>query len=199
MAGIQLRIAAPRTDSKPSPSSRSWAARIDIEPNDALLYCVKRDAGRVSWLQLRVELLDPDPVPARSSTASAPPTARSHAPLALEAAQPRLDLSILDQVPDKGVILGVLDLGDLEIESVETIAERIRAGLRHVARDRLQVAPDCGMKYLPREIAFGKLQAMVRAADIVRGELAGGEQRSGDRRATLGDRPGPAESFPGGP
>src|SRR3954454_3240990 len=119
--------------------------------------------------------------------------------LALEAAQPRLDLSILDQVPDKGIILGVLDLGDLEVENVETVAERIRAALRHVPADRLQVGPDCGMKYLPREIAFRKLQSMVRAADVVRAELAGRQQQPDDHEPTLGDRPGPAQSFPGGP
>jgi len=119
--------------------------------------------------------------------------------LALEAAQPRLDLSILDQVPDKGIILGVLDLGDLEVESMETVAERIRAALRHVPADRLQVGPDCGMKYLPREFAFGKLQSMVRAADVVRAELAGRQQQPDDHEPTLGDRPGPSQSFPGGP
>ncbi len=92
--------------------------------------------------------------------------------LAIEAAQPELDLSILDQVPDKRIILGVLNLGDLRVESVETVAERVRAALRHVPVGRLQVAPDCGMKYLPREVAFEKLQTMVRAAEVVRGELA---------------------------
>jgi 5-methyltetrahydropteroyltriglutamate--homocysteine methyltransferase len=91
--------------------------------------------------------------------------------LALECAQPRLDLSILGQVPDKRLILGVLDLGDPEVESPETVAERIRAALDHVPADRLQVAPDCGMKYLPRDVAFGKLRAMVIAAHTVRGEL----------------------------
>lgn len=94
--------------------------------------------------------------------------------LAIEAAQPELDLSMLRQVPDKRIILGVLDLSDLSVEPVETVAERIRAALRHVPADRLQLGPDCGMKYLPREVAFGKLQAMVRAAEVVRAELAGG-------------------------
>ena len=121
--------------------------------------------------------------------------------LAIEAAQPQLDMSILDQVPDKGIILGVLDLGDPQIESVETVARRMRSALEHVSADRLQFAPDCGMKYLPREVAFGKLQAMVRAAEIVRSEHAStrpdqsGPQASG----ALGSRPQQAQRFPSGP
>jgi 5-methyltetrahydropteroyltriglutamate--homocysteine methyltransferase len=93
--------------------------------------------------------------------------------LALETAQPKLDLSLLGQVPDKGVILGVLDLGDPSVEPVEHIAGRIREALRYVAPERLQVAPDCGMKYLPRGLAFAKLRAMVEAAHVVRAELNG--------------------------
>jgi 5-methyltetrahydropteroyltriglutamate--homocysteine methyltransferase len=91
--------------------------------------------------------------------------------LAIEAAQPRLDLSVLRQVPDKRIILGVLDLGDPEVESVATVASRIRAALEYVPADRLQIAPDCGMKYLDRDTAFGKLAAMTKAAEIVRREL----------------------------
>ena len=92
---------------------------------------------------------------------------------AIEAAQPRLDLSVLEQVPDKGIILGVLDLGDPAVENVETVAARIRAALRHVPADRLQIAPDCGMKYLPRDVARRKLEAMVAATRAVRAELGG--------------------------
>jgi 5-methyltetrahydropteroyltriglutamate--homocysteine methyltransferase len=66
----------------------------------------------------------------------------------------------------------VLDLGNPEIEPTEVVAARIRNGLKHVAADRLVVAPDCGMKYLPRAVAFGKLKAMVEGARIVRRELA---------------------------
>ncbi|MQA83816.1 MAG: 5-methyltetrahydropteroyltriglutamate--homocysteine methyltransferase [Streptosporangiales bacterium] len=87
--------------------------------------------------------------------------------LSIEAAQPKLDLSILEQVPDKGVILGVLDLSDPTVESPEDIADRIREALRYVPPERLQVAPDCGMKYLPRDLAFDKLRAMVEAARAV--------------------------------
>lgn len=88
--------------------------------------------------------------------------------LALETAQPRLDLSVLQQVPDKGVILGVLDLSDLAVDPVDQIADRIRQALQYVTPERLQVAPDCGMKYLPRTLAYDKLRAMVRATEAVR-------------------------------
>jgi 5-methyltetrahydropteroyltriglutamate--homocysteine methyltransferase len=91
--------------------------------------------------------------------------------LVIEAAQPNLDLSVLERLPDKVIAIGVVSLGDLEVEPVEVIADRIRAALRHVDAERLQVAPDCGMKYLPRDVAVGKLAAMVQAADRVRGEL----------------------------
>jgi 5-methyltetrahydropteroyltriglutamate--homocysteine methyltransferase len=69
------------------------------------------------------------------------------------------------------VILGVLDLGDMSVESGEVVAERIRAALRHIDPERLLVAPDCGMKYLPREVARGKLRALVDGAAIARAEL----------------------------
>ena len=70
-------------------------------------------------------------------------------------------------------MLGVLDLGDPAVESAETSPARIRDGLRFVAAERLIPAPDCGMKYLPRETAFGKLRSMAEGAAIVRRELAG--------------------------
>ena len=81
--------------------------------------------------------------------------------LSLEAAQPRLDPAVLRDVPDKTIVLGVLDLGSSEVETPEAVAERIRRALEVVPPDRLVVAPDCGMKYLPRERAFRKLEAMV--------------------------------------
>jgi 5-methyltetrahydropteroyltriglutamate--homocysteine methyltransferase len=92
--------------------------------------------------------------------------------LVIEAEQPNLDLSVLEQLPDKVIALGVVSLGDLEVEPVEAIADRIRAALRHVDAERLQIAPDCGMKYLPRDVAVGKLRAMVQAAALVRKELS---------------------------
>jgi 5-methyltetrahydropteroyltriglutamate--homocysteine methyltransferase len=92
--------------------------------------------------------------------------------LVIEAAQPNLDPAVLEQLPDKVIALGVVSLGDLEVEPVDVIADRIRAALRHVDAERLQIAPDCGMKYLRRDVAVGKLRAMVQAAKIVREELS---------------------------
>lgn len=91
--------------------------------------------------------------------------------VSIEAAQPRLDPAALEGLPSKTVMVGVLDLGDPEIESAETVAQRIRAALAHVPAERLVVAPDCGMKYLPRETAFGKLKAMAEGTARVRREL----------------------------
>ena len=88
--------------------------------------------------------------------------------ISIEAAQPRLDPSLLEQLPSKRVILGVLDLGDMTVESPELVAERIRAALRYIDPDRLMVGPDCGMKYLPREVARGKLRALVEGAISLR-------------------------------
>ncbi len=93
--------------------------------------------------------------------------------ISIEAAQPRLDLSVLRAVSDKIIILGVLDLGDPTIEPPEIVANRIRAALEYVPPERLVLAPDCGMKYLPRNVADGKLSAMVSAARTVRKELGG--------------------------
>jgi 5-methyltetrahydropteroyltriglutamate--homocysteine methyltransferase len=93
--------------------------------------------------------------------------------ISIEAAQPRLELSLLRQLPGKQIMVGVLDLGSEAVETPAEVAQRIRAALEHVSAERLIVAPDCGMKYLPREVAFGKLEAMCRGADIVRRELAG--------------------------
>jgi len=91
--------------------------------------------------------------------------------IAIEAAQPRLDLSILRQFPAKIMIVGVLNLGDMEVETPELVAGRIRAALEYIEPERLILAPDCGMKYLPREVAFGKLCALVEGTRIVRQEL----------------------------
>lgn len=94
--------------------------------------------------------------------------------ISIEAAQPKLDLGILSDLSNKTIMLGVLDLGSVEVETAETVAARIRHGLRHVAAERLVIAPDCGMKYLPRARAFAKLSALVAGAATVRHELAGG-------------------------
>jgi 5-methyltetrahydropteroyltriglutamate--homocysteine methyltransferase len=87
--------------------------------------------------------------------------------LSLEAAQPNLDPGVLRGLPDKTIVLGVLDLGSSGIETPELVAERLRKALDVVAPERLVAAPDCGMKYLPRERAFRKLQAMVAGARLV--------------------------------
>ena len=92
--------------------------------------------------------------------------------LSLEAAQPDLDPELLHEVPDKVIVLGVLDLGSPEAETPEVVAGRIRKALTVLPPERLVVAPDCGMKYLPRELAFAKMVAMVEGAAIVRREVA---------------------------
>ena len=92
--------------------------------------------------------------------------------ISIEAAQPRLDLGVLRDLSDKTIVLGVLDLGDPEIEPVAVITDRIRNGLKYVAADRLIPAPDCGMKYMPRQTAFGKLKAMCDGAAMVRREIS---------------------------
>lgn len=91
--------------------------------------------------------------------------------LSLECAQPRLDAKVLAVVPDKRVHVGVIDLRDQAIETPEVVAARIRAALQVVPIEHLLVAPDCGMKYLPRDVAFGKLANMVKGRNIVRAEL----------------------------
>ena len=93
------------------------------------------------------------------------------AQISIEAAQPRLDVSILKELKNKTVMLGVIDLGSEAVETPQAVAERIRAGLKVVPADRLVVAPDCGMKYLSRESAFGKLRALAEGAALVRKEL----------------------------
>ncbi len=93
--------------------------------------------------------------------------------ISLETAQSNLDTSILTNLAGKTIILGVIDLSDPEVESAETVAARICRALPHVDPTKVIVAPDCGMKYLPRETAFGKMQAMVAGAAIVRAEMGG--------------------------
>jgi 5-methyltetrahydropteroyltriglutamate--homocysteine methyltransferase len=93
--------------------------------------------------------------------------------VSIEAAQPKLDLEVLERLPTKDIILGVIDLSDMTIETPATVADRIRRALPHVPAERIIVAPDCGMKYLPRAVAFAKMKAMVDGAAIVRRELNG--------------------------
>ena len=91
--------------------------------------------------------------------------------VSLEAAQPDLDPEVLRALPDKTILLGVLDLGSPEAETAEVVADRIRRAFEVVPPERLVVAPDCGMKYLSRELAFEKLRAMVEGARRVSEDL----------------------------
>jgi len=84
--------------------------------------------------------------------------------ISIETAQARLDLAVLERLAGKTVILGVIALDSAEVESPETVAERIRRALPHKPAEELIAAPDCGMKYLPREAAFAKLEALVEGA-----------------------------------
>ncbi len=88
--------------------------------------------------------------------------------ISIETAQSKLDCAVLEKLRGKTIILGVLDLSTHEVETAETVAARIRRALPFVSLDHLIVAPDCGLKYLPREVAFGKMQAMVEGARLVR-------------------------------
>jgi 5-methyltetrahydropteroyltriglutamate--homocysteine methyltransferase len=91
--------------------------------------------------------------------------------VSIEAAQPHVDLGVLNDLSPKKINLGVIDLDDPTVEKPEQVAERIRAALVHVPSDRLIPAPDCGMKYLTRDVAFAKLTALAEGASIVRAEL----------------------------
>ena len=92
--------------------------------------------------------------------------------ISIEAAQPKLDLGVLKDLAGKKIMLGVLDLGDGAVETPELVAQRIRAGLKYVKAADLIPAPDCGMKYLAREVAYGKLKALAAGAAIVRREIS---------------------------
>ena len=95
------------------------------------------------------------------------------AQISIEAAQPKLDLEVLKELNRKTVMLGVIDLGTEKVETPQMVAERIRSALKIVPAEKLVVAPDCGMKYLSREAAFGKLKSLAEGAAIVRRELRG--------------------------
>jgi 5-methyltetrahydropteroyltriglutamate--homocysteine methyltransferase len=90
--------------------------------------------------------------------------------VSIETAQSGLDCSVLGELDGKTIILGVLDLGDPKVESAEQVAARVRRALPYVPAERVVLAPDCGMKYLPRDSALGKLAAMTAAAALLRGE-----------------------------
>jgi len=91
--------------------------------------------------------------------------------ISIETAQSNLDTSVLAKLPGKTIILGVIDLSTNAVETPDVVAARIRKALPYVPPERIVVAPDCGMKYLPRDVAFGKMKAMVAGAAIVRAEV----------------------------
>jgi len=92
--------------------------------------------------------------------------------ISIEAAQPRLDLSVLKELKNKTVMVGVINLGSEAVETPQEVADRVRAALKVVPAEKLVLAPDCGMKYLTREAAFGKLKSLAEGAAVVRKELA---------------------------
>jgi 5-methyltetrahydropteroyltriglutamate--homocysteine methyltransferase len=90
--------------------------------------------------------------------------------ISIETAQSGLDLGVLEDLSEKTIILGVIDLSDHEVESVETVAHRVRRAFDHTSPDKITIATDCGMKYLPRASAEGKMRAMAAAAAVLRAE-----------------------------
>ena len=93
--------------------------------------------------------------------------------VSIEAAQPKLDCAVLASLREKKIMVGCIDLNDMAIETPQAVVERIKRALPFVAKERVILAPDCGMKYLPREVAEGKVRAMVEAAQILRREFGG--------------------------
>ena len=92
--------------------------------------------------------------------------------LSIETAQSKLDCAVLAKLKGKAIMVGCIDLNDMEVEAPPTVVERIRSALPYVEKENVILAPDCGMKYLPREVADGKLRAMVEAAKLLRKEYA---------------------------
>jgi 5-methyltetrahydropteroyltriglutamate--homocysteine methyltransferase len=90
--------------------------------------------------------------------------------VSIETAQSRLDCSVLEKLRGKKIMVGVLDLDDMTVETPQKIVERAKRALEHLRPEDMILAPDCGMKYLPREVAFGKMSAMVEAARLLRAE-----------------------------
>ena len=91
--------------------------------------------------------------------------------ISVETAQSHLDCAVLAKLGDKQIMVGAIDLSDMSVESLETVAARVRKALKYVRPQNVIIAPDCGMKYLPREVAFGKMRAMAEAARILRQEF----------------------------
>jgi 5-methyltetrahydropteroyltriglutamate--homocysteine methyltransferase len=91
--------------------------------------------------------------------------------ISIETAQSNLDTAVLEKLPGKKIMVGCIDLSDTTIETPQKVVERIKRALEHVKPENVIIAPDCGMKYLPREVAFGKMKAMVEGAKLLRKEL----------------------------
>jgi 5-methyltetrahydropteroyltriglutamate--homocysteine methyltransferase len=92
--------------------------------------------------------------------------------VSIETAQSNLDTAVLQKLPGKKIMVGCIDLSDMKVETPQKVVERVKKALRFVPKENVILAPDCGMKYLPREVAFGKMKAMVEAAKILRTELS---------------------------
>jgi 5-methyltetrahydropteroyltriglutamate--homocysteine methyltransferase len=92
--------------------------------------------------------------------------------VSIETAQSKLDTAVLGKLAGKKIMVGCIDLSDMRVETAEQVAERIRRALKHVRPQDVIVAPDCGMKYLPRDVAFGKMKAMVEGAKLLRAEFS---------------------------
>jgi 5-methyltetrahydropteroyltriglutamate--homocysteine methyltransferase len=92
--------------------------------------------------------------------------------VSIETAQSNLDTAVLQKLPGKKIMVGCIDLSDVKVETPQKVVERVKKALRFVPKENVILAPDCGMKYLPREVAFGKMKAMVEAAKILRTELS---------------------------
>jgi len=92
--------------------------------------------------------------------------------VSIEAAQPNLDCAVLGSLQDKKIMVGCIDLSDMNVESPATVVARIKRALAYVRKEDVILAPDCGMKYLPRDVAFGKMKAMVEAAKLLRAEFS---------------------------
>ena len=92
--------------------------------------------------------------------------------VSIETAQSNLDTSVLQTLSGKKIMVGCIDLSDVKVETAQTVIERIKKALRYLPKEDVSLAPDCGMKYLPRDVAFGKMKAMVEAAKILRAEFS---------------------------
>jgi 5-methyltetrahydropteroyltriglutamate--homocysteine methyltransferase len=90
--------------------------------------------------------------------------------VSVETAQSKLDCSVLSSLGDKKIMVGVIDLSDMTVETPQTVVERAKRALRHLQPQNMILAPDCGMKYLPREVAEGKMKALVEGARLLRAE-----------------------------